>query len=353
MSDNEPTTDEVLAVRTGTRVPFTMVGDWVLLSDLSPQAKLLYALLAAHINIVEGDRKVWPSLETLAGWMGVKQPRSVSKYVDELVEIGALQKEQQRTADGLRTRNAYYVEGEPPAGLPTPTRFSDFYAQRAAARRELAGQAVARPSALRNDQGKRVSAGEAVVRSSAVRGAPERQDVVRSSAPEQDQLLQLNEVSNSSSTTAPPPREDVEQLCRELRDRMIQNGCKPPTITKAWQDAARLLLDRDGRELDKAMQVLDWTMKDEFWMANVQSMGTFRKQYDKLRLKAVYAWQQERRAAAPTGGLAKNDARLKRQIEQHDLMFDEDGNFRADLSLDPTPSQPYALASASSNGAHR
>lgn len=296
---DEPTADEVLEARTGTRVPYTMVGDWVLLSNLSPQAKLLYALLAAHINIAEGDRKVWPSLETLAGWMGVKQPRSVSKYIDELVEIGALQKEQQRTADGMRTRNAYYVEGEPPAGLATPTRFSDFYAQRAADRRtKRAGQTVVQSSALRNDQAEPVSAGEDVVRSSAVRGASERQDVARSSAPEQDQLTQQDEVSNSPSTPAPPPREDVEQLCRRLRDRMIGNGCKPPTITKAWRNSARLLLDKDGRELEKAMQVLDWTMKDSFWMANVQSMDTFRNQYDKLRLKAVHAWQQARGATA-------------------------------------------------------
>src|SRR3954454_12329109 len=174
VSEEELHADQVLETRTGSRVPFTMVGDWVLLSDLSPLAKLLYALLFAHVNVTDGERKVWPSLETLAGLMKLKQPRSVTKYIDELVAAGALRKVSQRTADGLRTRNAYFVEGEPPPGLTTPTKFSDFYRERNEARRAKSpGQDVVRPSAPRDDQRKHETAGETVVRPSPPRTAAE------------------------------------------------------------------------------------------------------------------------------------------------------------------------------------
>lgn len=106
----------------------------------------------------------------------------------------------------------------------------------------------------------------------------------------------------SSSTAAPPreepPRLDVEALCTRLRDRMIGNGCKPPTITKAWRDAARLMLDRDGRELDKALNLVDWVHADEFWRTNILSMPKFREQYDQLRLRAIADHQQKQRQAA-------------------------------------------------------
>jgi hypothetical protein len=84
-----------------------------------------------------------------------------------------------------------------------------------------------------------------------------------------------------------PVRRDVETLCSTLAELMIRNGCKPPTVTQKWRDAARLLLDRDGVTLNDAMGVLGWCQSDEFWRANVQSMPTFREKYDRLRLQAA------------------------------------------------------------------
>lgn len=83
-----------------------------------------------------------------------------------------------------------------------------------------------------------------------------------------------------------PVREDVEALCNLLADRIIDNGSKPPKITDAWRREARLLLDQDGRELDKALRLINWCQDDLFWRANIRSMATFRRQYDTLRLKA-------------------------------------------------------------------
>lgn len=185
VSEHELGDNEELALRAGTRVPFTMVGDWVLLSDLSVHAKLLYSLLQAHVNVSDKGRRVWPSRENLAAWMGFSRPQSVDRYLDELEIAGAIEKEQQRTGRGMKTRNIYIVHGEAPPGLDTPTRFADYYAARRDAR-DAAGQDVVRSSAQRDEQAQHVSAGDHDVRPSAQRCAPQRTPVVRSSAPELD-----------------------------------------------------------------------------------------------------------------------------------------------------------------------
>lgn len=81
-----------------------------------------------------------------------------------------------------------------------------------------------------------------------------------------------------------PVRDDVDQLCAALSDQMIANGCKPPTVGERWRDAARLLLDRDGRPLEEALDVMAWVGQDEFWRINILSLPTFRAKYDRLRL---------------------------------------------------------------------
>lgn len=91
---------------------------------------------------------------------------------------------------------------------------------------------------------------------------------------------------------AAPPRVDVERLCAHLADRIESNGSKRPSVTKEWRVAARLLIDRDGRTEDQIHAAIDWCQNDEFWLRNVMSMPTLRKQYDRLRLQA----EEQRRA---------------------------------------------------------
>lgn len=95
----------------------------------------------------------------------------------------------------------------------------------------------------------------------------------------------MEQVAGTTSETE-PPRSDVEQLCQRLVDRMAANGCKPPIVTTKWRTDARLLLDRDHRPLDEALALIDWCQADTFWRANIGCPGTFRKQYDRLRLRA-------------------------------------------------------------------
>ena len=86
-----------------------------------------------------------------------------------------------------------------------------------------------------------------------------------------------------------PPRFDVLRLCDILVNRIEGNGSKRPTVTKAWRDAARLMLDRDGRTVDEVVKVIDWCQADEFWRGNILSMPKLREKFDQLRLQASRA----------------------------------------------------------------
>ena len=94
-----------------------------------------------------------------------------------------------------------------------------------------------------------------------------------------------------------PQRDDVDALCARLYHLMIANGCKPPKITENWKTEARLLLDRDGRDLADALNVLEWSQYSRFWKTNIHSIPTFREQYDKLRQQR----DNEREALAAAG----------------------------------------------------
>lgn len=97
--------------------------------------------------------------------------------------------------------------------------------------------------------------------------------------------------TSSSTTSAEPPRADVDQLCTRLADRVEGNGANRPTIGKTWLDAARLMLDTDKRDFQQALRLIDWCQSDAFWKANVLSMPTFREKYDQLLLKAKASTQ--------------------------------------------------------------
>lgn len=108
----------------------------------------------------------------------------------------------------------------------------------------------------------------------------------------------LRSSSPSAIETADPPRDDVDQLCARLRDRVTDNGAKA-TITRKWRTAARLLLDRDKRELDQALRLIDWATAHQFWSSNILSMPKFREKYDQLLMQARR--EQQRPRASPPG----------------------------------------------------
>jgi len=89
-------------------------------------------------------------------------------------------------------------------------------------------------------------------------------------------------------------RPDVERLCQRLADRIEANGCKRPAVGKKWRDAARLMIDRDGRTEQQITAAIDWCQDSEFWRSNILSMPKLREKYDQLRLQAGRAKQNGR-----------------------------------------------------------
>lgn len=79
------------------------------------------------------------------------------------------------------------------------------------------------------------------------------------------------------------PGDNYQKLCELLVELIAGNGDLPPAITKQWHPAARLLIEKDGRDIESAVRVMRWALADSFWKGNIRSMPTFREKYDQLR----------------------------------------------------------------------
>lgn len=113
---------------------------------------------------------------------------------------------------------------------------------------------------------------------------PECQSGTHSSTKKKE--VSSSEVGKPPSDTEMPTRIDVERVCKHLAERTVNNGCRRPSITKRWRDAARLLIDKDGRTEEQIIKAIDWCQTDDFWRANILSLPTLREKYDQLRLAA-------------------------------------------------------------------
>jgi hypothetical protein len=117
------------------------------------------------------------------------------------------------------------------------------------------------------------------------------------------------EESKNSSAKAEEDhvRGDVQRLCTHLADRIEANGSQRPGVTSRWHDAARLLLDRDGRAEHQVHAAIDWCQDSEFWRSNILSMPKLREKYDQLRLQAT---------RPANGRQAETDQQFARQMER-------------------------------------
>jgi hypothetical protein len=190
--------DDVIEVHmAGDIAPWVMVPQWLLFA-VSGNAVKVYALLLGHVNGARGDRMAYPTREQLRhAFPGLKQARTITTYIAELVEAGALDVVQTYSSAGMRSRNRYILRHNPPDAFTGPRSVGEFHQR---IKNDVpAGRPVVRSNAPRREQGgKRVSAGRPVVRSNAPRSAFKRTPVVRSNAP------QLEE--QTTRTTPPPAR---------------------------------------------------------------------------------------------------------------------------------------------------
>lgn len=92
-----------------------------------------------------------------------------------------------------------------------------------------------------------------------------------------------------------PQRPDVERVCEHMAASVQARTGRRPRVTRRWRDAARLMLDRDGRTVADCMAAIDWAEDDDFWRANILSLPKLRQHYDRLSLQA----QSRRRGREP------------------------------------------------------
>lgn len=117
---------------------------------------------------------------------------------------------------------------------------------------------------------------------------------VSNATPSRPEPVEEDSLRSPSSTPRrnDPPRRDVDQLCERLLAQITDNGARAK-ITAKWRTEARLMLDRDRRDLNQALRLIDWATGHEFWSANVLSMSTFRAKYDQLLLQAKREFRQK------------------------------------------------------------
>lgn len=84
---------------------FAIIPEWVLYSQASPTAKVVYAVLQRYSN---SDGVCFPSRKTVADRIGVSV-RSVDRALDELEAEGVLTVSRRQNPDGSFTSNLYHL----------------------------------------------------------------------------------------------------------------------------------------------------------------------------------------------------------------------------------------------------
>ena len=111
-------------------------------------------------------------------------------------------------------------------------------------------------------------------------------------------------------------RDDIERLCEHLAERIAEDGSKRPGITKGWQDAARLMLDKDGRSEEEIHAAIDWCQSHSFWRTNILSMPKLREKFDQLRKVAASEQQRPRTGSRNEEWRAMQERQMARAIER-------------------------------------
>jgi hypothetical protein len=91
---------------------------------------------------------------------------------------------------------------------------------------------------------------------------------------------------DSAESTA-TPREDVQEVIDHLMAALKANDVRKAKSSKAWEDAARLMIDKDGYTVEQIKWITDWATNNHFWKGNILSMPKLREKFDQLKIQAV------------------------------------------------------------------
>lgn len=129
-----------------------------------------------------------------------------------------------------------------------------------------------------------------------------------------------------ATTKQPKPRrDDVEAVCKQFAHcREVQGGVRPK-ITEGWRESARLMLDKDGRDLEKTLRLIEWSQQHHHWHGRVKALPRFREEYGAIRKQALREWERERGGTGPTG--STTDRRVEQNEQKMAAMFPDSTSF--------------------------
>ncbi|MFF8422963.1 hypothetical protein [Streptomyces sp. NPDC015680] len=119
--------NEIEEFEQGRRAPFTMLGDWVAVSGVDPNARSVYWDIKAHVNENRGTGTAWPPRDFLAMLAGDKQARTMDPYLRQLEAIDAIGAERERQIAKMRSRNLYKIHDTPPRGWDGPASHAEVW----------------------------------------------------------------------------------------------------------------------------------------------------------------------------------------------------------------------------------
>lgn len=277
-ADNEH--DEVVVI-----APFVQVPAWIF--SLGPQCFVVFASLASFAN--RKTKSGWPSVPRIAKRCHVSES-TAHRSIKVLEEAGAVKITRRERKDGGSFVNLYDLS---PAFHPGFGGAMDSDAM------DDMPDEVFKPALERQQGG--VSEGHPL--SEGHRGGvsvtPELEVEElegRSSTVPVVEGLELRSGKTGTPARASEGAREAQRLCDHLADKIAGLGLRRPTITKAWLDDARLLVDRDGVAPIEVVAAIDYATAHHFWHRNILSMAKLRKQFDRLRLES----KAERAAPSPT-----------------------------------------------------
>lgn len=110
--------------------------------------------------------------------------------------------------------------------------------------------------------------------------------VIRESGNQVTREVEDSDESSTSPISDEPKRDDVERVCQHMAKSIQERGGKKPSISKAWRDSARLMLDKDQIAEKDIHAAIDWSANDSFWRSNILSVPKLREKYLQLSLQA-------------------------------------------------------------------
>jgi Helix-turn-helix domain len=244
---------------------------WALSTPVAGTKKLVLIGLANHATAEFEHAR--PAIATLARYASVHE-RNVQKALRELEADGWIEKTGEHPVGGRKDRSVAIYRLRGGAGV-TPHNNG---------------------VALASERG-----GAGVVNGVAV-------------APPEPSLSKPS-MKPSMSEARSGPSDAAVYFCRRLATQIRSRDPKANVApdSSRWLNAARLLMERDGRSFDEIDAVLDWLPSDSFWPSVVLSMPKFREKFTQL----VAARGRGPQGGSPSDLLNRLDvARASREAER-------------------------------------